>query len=90
MHNARKILRIIIVAIADLMRSNCLIFALVKWRKYGGYLVIRKSRYGWWPHFIWCRDLKNADIEHLQPVNAGNENPYVKKFLFEGKISKED
>jgi len=33
--------------------KNCLTYALTKWYKEGGYLVIRKSKYVWWvPHFL--------------------------------------
>lgn len=70
--------------------NNCLIFAFNRWFKHGGYLIVRKSRHGWWPHFIWSPDLKDAEIEHYRPVNAGNENPYVKKFLFKGEIATDD
>ena len=70
--------------------TNCLFFALKKWITLGGYIVIRKSDEGWFPHFIWCGDLKDAEIEHIQPVHKGFENPYLKKFWFESYISKED
>jgi hypothetical protein len=39
-------------------RSNCLIFALAHWWHDGGYLIVRRSWYGWWPHFLWSADLK--------------------------------
>lgn len=64
------------------MRSNCLIFALCQWYKNGGYLVVRKSRWGWWPHFLWSADLKS--FEQFAPTN-----PVHKKFppfLFKGSI----
>lgn len=70
--------------------SNCLIFAFEKWFKRGGYLVIRKSRYGWWPHFIYCSDLKNAEIEHYVPIKRDLENKYVDKLFFKGIIKKDD
>lgn len=50
------------------MRSNCLVFALSRWIKNGGYIVVRKSHMGPFPHFIWCRDLRDAEIEHFQPI----------------------
>lgn len=34
------------------MRSNCLIYAFRKFFKEGGYVLLRKSHYGWWPHFL--------------------------------------
>jgi hypothetical protein len=39
------------------MRCNCLVYALRKWFTHGGYVVMRRSRYGWWPHFLWSPDL---------------------------------
>jgi hypothetical protein len=39
-------------------KSNCIVFAFDCWFKRGGFLVVRKSNYGWWPHFIWTEDLK--------------------------------
>lgn len=71
-------------------RSNCFFYALTKWRKFGGYLVIRRSHHGWWPHFIWCKDLKDAQIEHYAPKREGRENPYIKKFFFDGEIRTKD
>lgn len=45
--------------------GNCLLFALGRWATRGGYLVVRKSRHGWWPHVIWSQDLKT--FEHFGP-----------------------
>lgn len=33
-------------------KSNCLFYAFKKYRRYGGYILMRKSNYGWWPHFL--------------------------------------
>ena len=69
--------------------SNCLIFAFIKWYRHGGYVVIRRAHHGWWPHFIWCRDLKDAEIEHLQPdLNYYPET--TGKLLFRGRINRTD
>jgi hypothetical protein len=38
-------------------KSNCLIFALMRLWQSGGYLILRRSSYGWWPHVLWSRDL---------------------------------
>lgn len=43
---------------AMLAKSNCLIFALKRFWRSGGYLIFRRSSYGWWPHVLWSRDLK--------------------------------
>lgn len=47
--------------------SNCLIFAIRLWLTGGGYLVVRKSRAGWFPHFLWCADLADARVLHFAP-----------------------
>lgn len=70
--------------------SNCLIFALRKWFKEGGYVIIRKSRFGFWPHFIWCRDLKDAEIEHYVPIVGKLDKGPVQKFLFKGYVKNHD
>lgn len=37
---------------------NCLTYALRRvWQERGGYLVIRKSRHGCYPHVVYSRDL---------------------------------
>ena len=54
-------------------RSNCLIFALRKLRTHGGYLIVRRSRYRWLPHFLWAPPggLDHAELEHYVPVRPG-------------------
>jgi hypothetical protein len=47
------------------MKSNCIIFALRRCFRLGGYIVLRKSNYGWWPHMIWTKDL--ATFEEFTP-----------------------
>jgi hypothetical protein len=37
--------------------SNCLMFAVARFWRSGGYLIFRRSSYGWWPHVIWSQDL---------------------------------
>jgi hypothetical protein len=47
--------------------SNCLIFAIRLWLTRGGYLIVRKSRAGWFPHFLWCSNLVDAKVVHFAP-----------------------
>lgn len=47
--------------------GNCLIHALIMWVRFGGYLVVRKSRHGWWPHFMWAKDLGDTQIVEFTP-----------------------
>ncbi len=53
-------------------RDNCLTYALKKWDKEGGYLVIRWSRsnrfrYVRWPHFLWLDYRWHTRLEHIIP-----------------------
>lgn len=70
--------------------SNCLLFVIEKWRKYDGYVAIRKSKYGWWPHFIWIKKLNNAEIEHFVPIERKLHKKYIDKILFKGEVKTND
>lgn len=48
------------------MRSNCLIFAIQRLCD-DGYLIVRKSRYGWWPHFIYAKSIDGVEVENFVP-----------------------
>lgn len=74
------------------MKTNCLIFALKKWFKHGGYLIIRKSNHGYFPHFLWSKDLKNAHVEHYVPIDPKRTllRVLLHKILFEGYIKTHD
>jgi hypothetical protein len=52
------------------MRSNCLFYALRRWKRDGGHLVLQKSRYGWWAHVLWTADFKTfyefVPVSHAQ------------------------
>jgi hypothetical protein len=39
------------------MRSNCLFHAVGKWIRRGGWLLVRRSHAGWYPHFIHAAEL---------------------------------
>ena len=72
------------------MMSNCLFFVIAKWWKHGGYIIIRRSKQGPYPHFIWCKDLKNAEIEHYTPEVHKSQRTFKHKFLFKGVIRTTD
>jgi hypothetical protein len=38
--------------------SNCFAYAVGQWWAHGGYVVVYRSHFGWWPHFLWSPDLK--------------------------------
>jgi hypothetical protein len=66
-------------SIVSVMRSNCLFFVLAKWMKEGGYVVIRKSHSGWFPHFLWSPDLKT--FLHFTPINRRSGKPLPPLFF---------
>lgn len=39
------------------MRSNCLVYAVGRWIREGGYLIARRSQFYPGPHFGWSADL---------------------------------
>lgn len=38
-------------------RSNCGLFAVAMWWRFGGYVSLRRSDYWWGPHVVWSLDL---------------------------------
>lgn len=70
------------------MWSNCIIETLKRFFKEGGYVAIRRSRLGVFPHMIWIKDLKNAEIEHFVPTNAVYK--LIPPPVFKGFIARTD
>lgn len=46
--------------------GNCYLFVVSRWWTRGGYVVVRKSHYGWWLHALWSPDL--ATFEEFVPL----------------------
>lgn len=60
-------------------RDNCLSWAIEKWERDGGYLVIRwcrTSKHSWmtWPHFLWLPEDKHHDLQHAIPVEEQDDD----------------
>ena len=66
--------------------SNCLVFALARWVSRGGYLVVRKSRWGPFPHFLWSPDLKRVE----QYVPAEPKKRVIPPLIFKGYVKHGD
>jgi hypothetical protein len=48
--------------------SNCLIYATWRWLCRGGYLILRRSRSGPFPHFMWAPQIPaDLPVEQLVP-----------------------
>jgi hypothetical protein len=65
------------------VRSNCLFFAFFRWLTRGGYIVVRQSHYGWWPHFLWSPNL--IEFEEFEPVRE-KQNRIFPPLVFRGYI----
>ena len=70
-------------------KSNCLVFALHRVITRGGYLIVRRSRWGWWPHFLWAESLDPLRIEHFAPVDGGRPRLFP-PLVFKGHILTSD
>lgn len=60
------------------------------WWRHGGYIVIRRSKQGPYPHFIWCEDLGNAKIQHFVPAVHKKDRKFKHLVFFTGRIRTED
>lgn len=62
---------------------NCLLFVFIRWWKHSGYVVIRKSHYGFWPHFLWSKDLK--EFEEYTPSKP-NHHLIIPPPFYKGEV----
>lgn len=44
------------VGLTKTERSNCFLYAVTQYAKYGGAIVVVPSKMGWWPHLMWSPD----------------------------------
>ncbi len=63
--------------------GNCFIYALRQRWRHGGYVITRRSKYGWWPHFIWSPDLR--EFRHFIPDRPAHER-LIPPLLFRGSV----
>lgn len=64
-------------------RSNCIVFAVLVYRRRGGrgYLLVRKSHFGWFPHVMYAERTHIVHYVPLDPRTKGFPPP-----LFEGRV----
>ena len=73
------------------MRGNCLAFALCAWwrNRGAGYLLIRRSRFGPFPHFLYLRVLPpDADVAHFVPLRPRRR--WLPPLWFVGRLARCD
>jgi hypothetical protein len=61
---------------------------MLKWLKFGGFVCVRKSHFGQFPHFIWLESLEGVAVEHYVP-----REPVPRKIpplVFDGTVKTED
>lgn len=67
--------------------SNCIVYAVKRFVKEGGYLIIHKSRFGWWPHMMWSEDLRT--FWEFEPEQAKKKHRFP-PLIFRGKERKRE
>ena len=67
-------------------RGNCLIFAVALWLRVGGYLVVRRSRWGWWPHFLHGRRGRDGKLRVVGYAPIKPRRKAVPPPLFRGTV----
>lgn len=68
--------------VSKLFLSNCLFWVIGQWWREGGFVVICRSSYGWWPHFLWTIDL--IDFYEFNPPKK--RRLYSPPILFYGTV----
>jgi hypothetical protein len=63
--------------------SNCLIYVVQRWLKARGYVILRLSHWGWWPHFLWSKDL--VTFEEFTPAKP-HRRRLLPPVLFRGRV----
>lgn len=67
--------------------DNCLTYALKQWR-YGhvtDHIVIRKSKYAWFPHFSVLFELQNGDLVRKEYVPLHPVKKWIPPLFFRGR-----
>ena len=76
-------------------RDNCLSWAMKKYDKEGGYLVIRFSRSNrvrWlkWPHFLWLDSKYEKNLKHYVPIEDEHAEKTIPHPWFNGRVKQGD
>jgi hypothetical protein len=66
--------------------SNCLIFAVLLWLRWGGYLVMRRSHWGWFPHFLHGRAGRDGRLRLVGYVPRSPRRKILPPPLFRGRV----
>jgi len=65
--------------------SNCWLFALGRLFRRGGFLIISKSEWGWWPHLMWSPDMRT--LHQFEPTEKKRRR-LLPPFIYRGYVKK--
>lgn len=70
--------------------KNCLHFAfsVLKYGRHGDHIVIRKSHWGWFPHFKAMFELHDGSVEIWEYVPIDPSPKWIPPLFFKGKVVK--
>lgn len=63
--------------------SNCYLVSVALWWRHGGYVLVTRSRYGWWPHMLWSRELRT--VVEWEP-DARKRVRWLPPVLYRGRL----
>jgi hypothetical protein len=67
----------------EVKKLNCIIYVFRLFFKNGGYIIIRKSHYGRYPHFIWAKNINGLEVKHIAPTTDAPPKNILDLFYFE-------
>jgi hypothetical protein len=71
-----------------MMHGNCWAYALLRWKyRQGQYLIVRKSKYTFWPHCMMADSIKTLEVEEFKPVKPQRGwTAWIRAIWFEGRV----
>ena len=66
--------------------SNCLLWAIYTFLRRGGFLIISKSEWGWWPHIMWTPDMRTC--HQFEPDHKRRRGRLWPPIVYRGYIKK--
>ncbi len=63
--------------------SNCWLFALWRFFINGGFLIVSKSEWGWWAHFMWSPDMRT--VQQFEPTLKKRKRLFP-PFIYQGYV----
>jgi hypothetical protein len=66
--------------------SNCWAWAIYAFLRRGGFLILTKSEWGWWPHVMWSPDMHSC--HQFEPDHRRRWGRLFPPFIYRGYIKK--